>query len=99
MSATTTTTAPATTTRSDHPTEALTPATALASLLQAIAEGRVIEAFQRFYAEDVRMQENEQPPTVGFAANLARERAFIASVAEWQEFSVLASGAGGEHTF
>lgn len=75
------------------------PAARLDDLLAHLGRGQVIEAFHRFYAPDVRMQENEQPPTVGFAANLVREQLFLASIAEWHGFKVFARGAGGDHTF
>lgn len=71
----------------------------LAGLLSLLRKGSVIEAFERYYAPDVSMQENELPPTVGFDANLQRERAFIASLAEWHSFRVLATGSAGDHTF
>ena len=71
----------------------------LADLLTLIAQGRALDAFARYYAEDVTMRENEQAPTVGFARNLERERAFFATIKRVDEFTVLATGAGDEHTF
>lgn len=41
-----------------------------------LAAGRVVEAFERFYADDIEMQENLNPPMVGKAANYEREKAF-----------------------
>jgi len=43
---------------------------------------QILEAMQEFYADDVVMQENLNPPTVGIAANIERERAFVASIAK-----------------
>jgi ketosteroid isomerase-like protein len=71
----------------------------LATLLKAISEGQALAAFDRFYAQDVVMRENEGTPTVGFAANREREIAFFSSIQRWEEFTVLASGAGPTHTF
>src|SRR4051812_35624564 len=34
-------------------------------LLSYIRGGRILEAMREFYADDVRMQENNSPPTVG----------------------------------
>lgn len=87
--------------KSPHPsiqTEA-TPFDLQQDLLRMIGEGRILEAFHRFYADDVIMQENEATPCVGFVDNLAREHAFVASIAFLQEVTVLACAAAGEHTF
>jgi hypothetical protein len=86
-------------------TTTATPSTAqdvaaqLADLLSLIAQGKGAEAFSKHYAEDVVMRENEHPATVGFQANLQREQAFYATVARFEEFTVLASGSGPEHSF
>ena len=64
-----------------------------------VAEGRALEAMDEFYAEDVSMQENTEPPTVGRAANLEREKAFLASVAEWRNYEVIAAAANDDITF
>ena len=42
-----------------------------------IQQGKIMEAMKEFYADDVVMAENEQEPTVGLAANLEREQAFV----------------------
>lgn len=49
-------------------------------LNQMVQDGRILDAFDRFYAENVEMSENDGPPTVGKAANRRREEAFLASV-------------------
>ena len=54
-------------------------------LVSYVEAGRIPEAIEEFYAENVVMQENRQRPTAGKAANLERERAFAASVARWHE--------------
>jgi ketosteroid isomerase-like protein len=71
----------------------------LADLLNLIARGKAAEAFAKYYADDVLMRENEHPPTVGFQANLKREQAMWASVARFEEFTVLATGTSPEHSF
>lgn len=53
----------------------------------------------KFYAEDVSMQENTEPPTLGRAASLEREEAFIANVAEWERYEVVAAAAKDDRTF
>jgi hypothetical protein len=42
-----------------------------------IQQGRIMEAMEEFYADDVIMSENDAEPTVGFEANLERERDFV----------------------
>src|SRR4051812_27885450 len=49
-------------------------------LVEYVESGRIIDAIDRFYADDVSMQENSAAPVVGKAANRERERAFFASV-------------------
>lgn len=71
----------------------------LQDLLTYIQEGRILEAINEFYAEDTKMQENTQPPTVGRQANLQREQAFLSTVKEWKRFDVTAQGVGEDVTF
>lgn len=42
-----------------------------------IQAGKIIEAMREFYADDVTMRENDNPPTEGLQANLEREQAFV----------------------
>lgn len=49
-------------------------------LNQLILEGRALEAFERFYAEGIVMQENTAPPVVGKPRNREREQAFFGSI-------------------
>ncbi|MDX1917615.1 MAG: SnoaL-like domain-containing protein [Candidatus Caenarcaniphilales bacterium] len=46
-------------------------------LNKMILEGKSMEAFEKFYAENVVMQENDEPPTEGKDANRAREEDFF----------------------
>ena len=57
-------------------------------LVSYIRAGRIIEAMHEFYAEDAQMQENNNSPTAGLAANVERERHFLASVKNWLGFDV-----------
>ena len=57
-------------------------------LVSYVRQGRIMDAMTEFYADDVVMQENNNPPTVGLAANLERERAFVAAVRRWNAFAV-----------
>ena len=51
-------------------------------LISLVENGQMLEAMNRYYAENVAMQENVSPPTFGFAANYAREQAFYGSLKE-----------------
>jgi ketosteroid isomerase-like protein len=63
-------------------------------LVALVEQGRMLDAIATFYADDVAMQENVSPPTVGRDANLERERAFFGSLlsAKFRAASVLVSG-------
>lgn len=54
-----------------------------AQLNQMILGGKVMEAFEQFYADDVVMQENFDPPSAGKEANRKREMDFFASVEQF----------------
>ncbi len=70
-----------------------------ADLNQAILEGRGLEAFEQFYAEDVIMQENDAEPTVGKSANRIREQEFFDAITEFRGAEVLSTGSGDGVTF
>lgn len=42
-----------------------------------IQQGRIMDAMNEFYSDDVVMSENDADATVGLEANLAREKAFV----------------------
>jgi ketosteroid isomerase-like protein len=48
-----------------------------------IGAGKILEAMDEFYADDVEMQENSEAPTKGLAANIEREKQFLSIVKEW----------------
>lgn len=70
----------------------------LRELHRYIQEGRVLDAMNEFYADDVAMQENANPPTVGLQANVERERQFLGMVKEWKGFEVKTVGVGHDVT-
>lgn len=49
-----------------------------------VLQGKAMEAFEKYYGEEVVMQENETPPTIGKAANRARELEFFSKVTEFR---------------
>ena len=71
----------------------------LNDLFSYIRQGKIIEAMTEFYEQDAQMQENANPPTVGLAANIEREKQFMSGVKEWKGFNVAASAVGDNVTF
>jgi hypothetical protein len=70
-----------------------------AELNRLVLEGKILEAFDRFYDETVVMQENGATPTVGKTANRAREVQFIESIEQFHGAQVLGSGVGGDRSY
>ncbi len=50
------------------------------TLISLVEQRRFLEAIQEFYGEDASMQENNDPPRIGLAALLAREKQFLNSI-------------------
>src|SRR5262245_39421928 len=71
----------------------------LNDLFSYIRQGKIIEAMNEFYDKDIVMQDNANPPTVGQAANVEREKQFMSGVREWKGFNVTASAVGDNVTF
>lgn len=65
-----------------------------AEIKTLVLQGKAMEAFEKYYSDDVVMQENEQPATVGKAANRAREIEFFAKVTEFRGAEVKAVAYG-----
>lgn len=68
-------------------------------LNEQVIQGDILGAFDRFYHDDVAMQENSAEPTLGKAANRKREEAFVASVEQFHGARVLSSVAAGDVSF
>ncbi len=51
-----------------------------------VARGKGFEAFDKYYHEEVIMQENESPPTIGKANNLKCEKTFFK---EFEKFKMI----------
>lgn len=61
--------------------------TAVNDLTAKVVAGKPLEAIDQYYADDVTMQENEQPPRVGKAACRAFEEDFFSKIKEKRAFS------------
>ena len=57
----------------------------IGDLNDLVLKGKALEAFDKYYHEDVVMQENESPATVGKEANRLREIDFFGSITEFRE--------------
>jgi len=55
-----------------------------AELNRMILRGEALNAFQRFYADDVVMQENSDPPVAGKEANRIREQELMGNLAAFE---------------
>ena len=64
-----------------------------------VLSGKITDAFEKYYADDVVMQENSEEPRVGKAANRKAEEEFMASVEAFHGASVKASAVNGDVTF
>ena len=56
----------------------------ITDLNDLVLRGKALEAFDKYYHDDVVMQENDNPPTVGKAPNREREESFFAAVTEFR---------------
>lgn len=68
-------------------------------LIEHIQTGKILEAMTEFYAEDTRMIEGNGDATEGLAANIEREKQFLAQVKEFQSFNVLKQANSDTHAF
>lgn len=59
-------------------------------LNRMILQGDILEAHDKYYADDVVQQENELEPTIGKSANRRREEEFLANLVEFRGAEVKA---------
>jgi ketosteroid isomerase-like protein len=64
-----------------------------------VLSGKIMEAFEKYYADDVVMQENSEEPRKGKTENRKAEEQFMASVEAFNGASVKASAVNGDVTF
>jgi hypothetical protein len=56
----------------------------VSELNQMILEGKILEAFDKFYADDIVMQDNNYPQRVGKTENRTYEEAFVNGIIEFR---------------
>ena len=64
-----------------------------------VLSGQIMEAFEKFYADDVVMQENSEEPRRGKPANREAEQQFMSSVEQWHGARVVAAAVNGDVSF
>jgi len=64
-------------------------------LIEYIQQGKILEGMEEFYADDVVMTEPYHT-TDGQAANIEREKQFLAGVKEWKHFEAKATAVDGD---
>ncbi len=63
-----------------------------------ILQGKALEAFDKYYHEDVSMRENNNPPVTGKVANRQREEAFFGAITEFRAAKPVNVTANGNTT-
>ena len=58
-------------------------------LNQMVMEGKVLDAFEKFYADDVVMQDNDYPQRVGKELNRQYEETFVNGLMEFRGAKVV----------
>lgn len=71
----------------------------LNDLNELIIQGKMMEAFEKYYHEDVAMQENSEPPMVGKSANRERELEFLDNIVEFRGAAVQGMVVAGDLSF
>ena len=66
----------------------------ITDLNNLVLQGKMMEAFEKYYHDDVVMQENESAPTIGKEANRKREEEFVSSLIDFRSANVLEIAAG-----
>src|ERR1700748_3582875 len=61
-----------------------------------VLSGKIMDAFEKYYADDVVMRENSDEPRVGKGTNRKGEEEFVASVEAFHGAKVVASAVNGD---
>jgi ketosteroid isomerase-like protein len=68
-------------------------------LNQTILSGDILNAFEKYYANDIAMQENDSEPFTGKDVNRKREQDFINSVEQFHGAKLLGEAVNGDVSF
>ena len=72
---------------------------AINELNSLVLEGKLLDAFEKYYHEDVQMQENDLPATVSKEANRKREQVFLQNVTDFRKAEVKGVAVSGNAAF
>ena len=72
---------------------------ALNDLNGLVLQGKSLDAFEKYYHNDVSMQENSMAPTIGKKANYDREVEFYGNVTDFRSAQVKGMGVGDDISF
>ena len=61
------------------------------TLNQMILDGKILEAFDQFYADDITMQDNNNPARIGKTENRTYEEAFVNGLTEFRGAKVIST--------
>lgn len=67
-------------------------------LVKMINEGKIMEAFEKYYADNIVMQENETAPRVGKDVNREYEKAFVGGIVEFHSGKTLGIAVGDNYS-
>jgi hypothetical protein len=67
-------------------------------LASMIKEGKLLEAFEKYYADDVTMQENNDEPRVGKDVNRKFEETFVNGITEVHSVEILGVASGDNYS-
>jgi ketosteroid isomerase-like protein len=84
---------------STHTTSSSDTASLDKTLNEMILSGKALDAFERFYSDDVVMQENSDESRPGKELNRKFENEFFASLSAWHEGKLVASAVNGDISF
>lgn len=70
----------------------------ITDLNNLVLEGRLMDAFEKYYDVNVVMQENEKPPVIGKEENRRREEEFLNSLIDFRSARVLNLATGDNTT-
>lgn len=70
----------------------------ITELNDMVIRGMTMQAFEKFYADDIIMQENEEQPTIGKLANRKREEEFLDQLIDFRSAKVLDVAIGDDVT-
>lgn len=71
----------------------------LEELNNMVLQGDALEAFEKFYHENVVMQENQNEPTIGKSENREREIDFFSRITEFRGVTLLGLATNGNLSF